>query len=80
MVLETLAAAAGADPPLSVSFFTFLEQSAASAVTHRPASQQGGARLQYRHISTHQFFHGIRLRPFVPKGRGHLSWWTTETG
>lgn len=58
---------------LSVSFFTFLVQSATSAVTHRPASQQGGARRQYSHISPRQFFHGICVLPFVPKGHGYLS-------
>lgn len=58
---------------LSVSFFTFLDESATSAVTHRPASQQVSVRLQYRHITTRQFFDGLHFPPLVSKGHGYLS-------
>lgn len=67
LVLEMRAAAGAALIRLSVSF--------SAASTRLPA---GRRRLQHGHISTHQFFDGIRRRPFVPKGRGYLSWWTTE--
>lgn len=58
---------------LSVSFFTFLAESATSAVTHRPASQQVSVQLQYSHITTRQFFDGLHFPPFVSKGHGYLS-------
>lgn len=62
-----------ASTSLSVSFFTFLVESATSAVTHRPASQQVSVQLQYSHITTRQFFDRIHFLPFVPKGHCYLS-------
>lgn len=63
----------------SVSFFTFVVQSATSAVTHRPASQQVSVRLQYSHITTRQFFNVIYSLLFVPKKVTATSpLWTTQ--